>query len=79
MHRCCAPLFYITAVISPISARSEGQPKAKVYRIILFISIFLWVPNAKWLICPGWGEQKEQKAGLRLKFHPTNTEGMKSC
>lgn len=31
-----------------------------------------------WFVQAG-ESQKAQKAGLRLKFHPMNTEGMKSC
>lgn len=43
-----SPLLYVAAVISPISARNEGQLKTKVYSIILFVCIFLWVLNVKW-------------------------------
>lgn len=54
-----SPLFYVAAVISLISTRSEGQIKTKVNSIILFISIFLRVLSAKvssvCLICPEWG------------------------
>lgn len=45
-----SPLLYVAAVISPISARNEGQLKTKVYNIILFGSICLWVLNAKCLL-----------------------------